>query len=82
MQRLGGTGSAFLTVGVICLEGIPDVAARVVVYGSSPAGTARLSDTLPHTCPWRGHVGIHHTVSSGTVCERELGGLHGLGRTW
>lgn len=32
IQRLGGTGSAFLVGRVICLEGIPDVLAPVVVY--------------------------------------------------
>lgn len=51
MQRLGGTGSAFLTGRVVCLGGIPDAPAHVVVYFSGPAGTARLSDALPHTQP-------------------------------
>lgn len=45
IQRLGGTGSAFLIGRVICLEGIPDILARVVVYVSGPAGITRLSDT-------------------------------------
>lgn len=48
MQRLGGTGYAFLTGRVICLGGIPDAPAHVVVYFSGPAGTA-MKDMLGFT---------------------------------